>query len=172
MSTAGYALGYVGGGLLLALNLAWILAPARWGLSGTLAATRLSFLSVAVWWAVFSVPLFRTVPEPPAAPVVQALARAADQVWSTSVLSLKLLGKMLVGQASLKNLSGPLTIADYAGRSVALGRTDSSITSDFESTTARVSTFSSSRTLPDQSCFWISSMACSLTLKTLNEFTD
>ena len=54
-------------------------------------------------------------------PLVQALARATDQVWSTSVLSLKLLGKMLVGQASLQNLSGPLTVADYAGRAAHMG---------------------------------------------------
>ncbi|MCA3183070.1 RIP metalloprotease RseP [Cupriavidus sp.] len=54
-------------------------------------------------------------------PVAQALARAADQVWSTSTLSLKLLGKMLVGQASLQNLSGPLTVADYAGRAANMG---------------------------------------------------
>ena len=74
VSTAGYALGYVGGGLLLALNLAWIQKPAWFGLPagpglGESAATlpaRLAFLSVAVWWVVFSIPLFRRVPEPPA----------------------------------------------------------------------------------------------------------
>jgi len=54
-------------------------------------------------------------------PLIQALGRAADQVWSTSTLSLKLLGKMLVGQASLQNLSGPLTVADYAGRAANMG---------------------------------------------------
>ncbi|WP_423192013.1 RIP metalloprotease RseP [Cupriavidus sp. H18C2] len=54
-------------------------------------------------------------------PFTQALARAADQVWDTSTLSLKLLGKMLVGQASLQNLSGPLTVADYAGRAANMG---------------------------------------------------
>lgn len=54
-------------------------------------------------------------------PVMQALSRASEQVWSTSTLSLKLLGKMLVGQASLQNLSGPLTVADYAGRAANLG---------------------------------------------------
>ncbi|AZG14318.1 RIP metalloprotease RseP [Cupriavidus pauculus] len=54
-------------------------------------------------------------------PFAQALARAADQVWDTSTLSLKLLGKMLVGQASLQNLSGPLTVADYAGRAANMG---------------------------------------------------
>lgn len=82
VSTAGYALGYIGGGLLLALNLAWILAPARWGLGSTLAATRLSFLSVAVWWALFSVPLFRTVPEPPAV-AGEASVSLVRQTWHT-----------------------------------------------------------------------------------------
>jgi regulator of sigma E protease len=49
------------------------------------------------------------------------LARGAQQTWDMALLNLKMLGKMLVGQASLKNLSGPLTIADYAGQSVRLG---------------------------------------------------
>ena len=65
VSTAGYALGYVGGGLLLAVNLAWIQAPALFGIAGADTAVRLSFLSVAVWWFGFSIPLFRTVSEPP-----------------------------------------------------------------------------------------------------------
>ncbi len=61
VSTRGYAMGYLGGGLLLAVNVVMIqLLPGTWG-------PRLSFLSVAIWWAVFSIPLFRTIPEPPAA---------------------------------------------------------------------------------------------------------
>ncbi len=64
VSTAGYALGYLGGGLLLLVNLAWIQRPELFGLSGAALASRLSFLSAAVWWAGFSIPLFRTVPEP------------------------------------------------------------------------------------------------------------
>jgi len=52
---------------------------------------------------------------------VDGLARAASQTWDMSVLTLKMLGRMVIGQASLKNLSGPLTIADYAGQSVRLG---------------------------------------------------
>jgi UMF1 family MFS transporter len=64
VSTAGYALGYLGGGLLLALNLLWIQKPSWFGLADSEAASRLSFLSVAVWWLVFSIPLFRRVPEP------------------------------------------------------------------------------------------------------------
>jgi UMF1 family MFS transporter len=65
VSSAGYALGYMGGGLLLAINLAWISSPQTFGLADTAQATRLSFLSVAVWWGVFSIPLFRHVSEPP-----------------------------------------------------------------------------------------------------------
>jgi UMF1 family MFS transporter len=59
VSTRGYAMGYLGGGILLAINVVMIqLLPGTWG-------PRLSFLSVAVWWAVFSLPIFRWVPEPP-----------------------------------------------------------------------------------------------------------
>jgi MFS transporter, UMF1 family len=68
VSSAGYALGYVGGGLLLAINLAWILKPTLFGLGDAGVASRLSFLSVAVWWLVFSIPMFRRVPEPAVRP--------------------------------------------------------------------------------------------------------
>lgn len=69
VSTAGYALGYLGGGLLLALCLAMIQMPDLFGLGegGALLATRLSFVLVAVWWLGFAIPLFRRVPEPPRA---------------------------------------------------------------------------------------------------------
>lgn len=65
VSAAGYAMGYVGGGVLLLANLAWILSPGTFGFADAAAATKASFVSVAVWWALFSIPLFRTVPEPP-----------------------------------------------------------------------------------------------------------
>jgi UMF1 family MFS transporter len=64
VSAAGYALGYLGGGILLLLNLAWILRPEVFGFADTAAATKASFVSVAVWWLVFSIPLLRHVPEP------------------------------------------------------------------------------------------------------------
>ena len=64
VSTAGYALGYVGGGVLLAANLVWILNPALLGLREGTLPTRLALLSVAIWWIVFSIPLLRRVPEP------------------------------------------------------------------------------------------------------------
>jgi regulator of sigma E protease len=53
--------------------------------------------------------------------VIDGFTQAVTQTWQMSALTLKMLGKMLIGQASLKNLSGPLTIADYAGQSVRLG---------------------------------------------------
>jgi UMF1 family MFS transporter len=92
VSTAGYALGYVGGGLLLALNLAWIQKPDWFGLpagpglseaQATLPA-RLAFVSVAIWWIVFSFPLFRTVPEPPAR-IESDERRGENPVWAAFV---------------------------------------------------------------------------------------
>src|SRR5262249_25771590 len=72
VSTAGYALGYIGGGLLLALNLAWITRPDWFGLpSGpglnpeqATPPARWAFLPVAFWWLLSWVPLSRRVPEP------------------------------------------------------------------------------------------------------------
>jgi len=86
VSTAGYALGYVGGGLLLALNLAWIQKPQWFGLPSGEGLTpaqatlpsRLAFASVAIWWFLFSIPLFKRVKEPPASGrPVESLARSA-----------------------------------------------------------------------------------------------
>ncbi len=65
VSTAGYALGYVGGGVLLAVNLVMITRPDVLGLADAGVATRAAFVSVAIWWAGFSIPLFRNVGEPP-----------------------------------------------------------------------------------------------------------
>jgi UMF1 family MFS transporter len=64
VSTAGFALGYLGGGLLLALNLLMISSPRTFGLADAEVATRVSFVTVAVWWGVFSIPLFAKVKEP------------------------------------------------------------------------------------------------------------
>ena len=66
VSSAGYAFGYLSGGLVLAINLVWISNPHAWGFADAGAATRASFAFAAVWWAVFSLPLFRSVPEPKA----------------------------------------------------------------------------------------------------------
>jgi regulator of sigma E protease len=52
---------------------------------------------------------------------IEGLTQAVTRTWEMSALTLKMLGKMIIGEASLRNLSGPLTIADYAGQSVRLG---------------------------------------------------
>ncbi len=70
VSSWGYALGYLGGGLLLAINIAMImLAPAgEWqGVPWKEWMSRFSFFSVGIWWLIFSIPLFRHVSEPPGA---------------------------------------------------------------------------------------------------------
>ena len=62
VSSKGYALGYVGGGILLAVNI--VMIQVIW--AGSTLGPRLSLLSAAIWWAIFTVPLMQRVPEPPA----------------------------------------------------------------------------------------------------------
>ncbi|MBN2062742.1 MAG: MFS transporter [Deltaproteobacteria bacterium] len=63
VSSLGFSLGYLGGGLLLALNVWMTLSPSVFGFSDTGEAVRFSFLSVGLWWAVFSVPAFLFIHE-------------------------------------------------------------------------------------------------------------
>lgn len=85
VSSAGYAVGYIGGGILLAVNLAWIQRPDLFGLpsgeglseNAASLPARLAFVSVAVWWIVFSLPLLRRVPEPPRTLEADEVARGA-----------------------------------------------------------------------------------------------
>ncbi|MEJ2687659.1 MAG: MFS transporter, partial [Gammaproteobacteria bacterium] len=63
LSALGYALGYLGGGLLFTVNVLMTLHPDWFGIAGRAQAVRISFLTVAVWWAVFSVPLLLFVRE-------------------------------------------------------------------------------------------------------------
>ena len=80
VSSAGYAIGYLGGGVLLAINLLMIQQPALFGIPDSDTAVRLSFASVGVWWLAFSIPLFRTVPEPPR-------MREADEAGTANVVA-------------------------------------------------------------------------------------
>jgi UMF1 family MFS transporter len=86
VSSRGYATGYLGGGTLLAINVLWVSRPDWFGMPDVGFALRASFLSVAVWWAVFSVPFFRVVPEPrvnartgrPRLPMAEGFTRLAQ----------------------------------------------------------------------------------------------
>ena len=64
VSSLGYGLGYLGGGLLFLVNVFMYLKPEIFGIPDGATAIKLSFLSVAVWWAVFTIPLILFVPEP------------------------------------------------------------------------------------------------------------
>jgi regulator of sigma E protease len=63
------------------------------------------------------VPEMITVSDPP----LSAAWKAVERTWDTSVLTLKMLGKMLIGEVSYKNITGPITIADYAGQTARVG---------------------------------------------------
>lgn len=54
---------------------------------------------------------------------LEGLQNGAQRTWDLSVLTLRMMGRMVIGEASLKNISGPLTIADYAGKSASMGFT-------------------------------------------------
>ena len=84
VSTRGYALGYLGGGLLLAINVAMFFF-----IPDTVfehAGIRLSFLSVAIWWLVFSLPILRQVPEPPS---VSVILQRGENVLGVSINRLR-----------------------------------------------------------------------------------
>jgi len=84
ISALGYSLGYLGGGLLFAVNVVMTLKPELFGLSGTAAAVKWSFISVAVWWFVFTLPILFMVGEhrPGEEPVASDAVKTpfADQV--------------------------------------------------------------------------------------------
>jgi UMF1 family MFS transporter len=88
VSAYGFSLGYLGGGLLFAVNVLMTLKPELFGLDGAAAAVRVSFLSVGIWWAVFTLPLLFWVKEQnPPRPL--AVGTALRQGWSELVSTVK-----------------------------------------------------------------------------------
>lgn len=63
VSSMGYAAGYLGGGILLLINLLMIMRPQMFGIANTTLATRIAFVTVAIWWIIFSIPAFINLPE-------------------------------------------------------------------------------------------------------------
>jgi len=85
-SALGFSLGYLGGGLLLSLNVGMVWHPEWFGLADPASAVRASFLVVAAWWLLFSIPLFLFVEEPGgdgSAMSVQVLLAGFQRIWRT-----------------------------------------------------------------------------------------
>ena len=100
-SSLGYALGYIGGGLLFLVNVLMYLKPAMFGIADGPTAIKLSFLSVGVWWALFSIPVFIFVKEPiaeNAVPFKEAFALGWLQLINTlrEIRHLKIVGLFLL----------------------------------------------------------------------------
>ena len=81
VSSIGFAAGYLGGGLLFAVNVVMTVQPGWFGLADAGAAVRVSFLSVALWWLLFAWPLFRNVAQPP--PGAVSGVAGWRQFWQT-----------------------------------------------------------------------------------------
>jgi UMF1 family MFS transporter len=87
-SSLGFGLGYLGGGLLFVLNVAMLLKPELFGISSKEAAVQASFVTVALWWALFSVPVFLFVKERPGAACTEmslgaGLRRGIGEIFAT-----------------------------------------------------------------------------------------
>ncbi len=98
VSALGFALGYLGGGLLFAVNVAMTLKPGLFGLADAPQAVRLSFLTVGAWWAVFSLPILLWVkePAPPATPIRQGMIGAGFRQLFTTFKEIRKLRVVLV----------------------------------------------------------------------------
>lgn len=101
VSAVGFSAGYIGGGLLFLVNVLMVQKPAWFGLSGAGDAVEASFLSVSVWWAVFTLPLLRWVqetPTPEQARPVEAIAQGLAQLLQTlkEIRALKVLVLFLI----------------------------------------------------------------------------
>jgi len=83
LSALGFALGYLGGGLLFLVNVIMTLKPELFGLSGSADAVRWSFLSVAFWWFVFTLPLIFFVRDAPSTSGAMSIKQSLSGLWAT-----------------------------------------------------------------------------------------
>ena len=93
LSALGFALGYLGGGLLFAVNVLMVLHPEAFGLADKAEAVRVAFLCVAAWWAVFSLPLLLFVHEKPS-PQAPTLGAGTRRAWREMVETWRLLRRL------------------------------------------------------------------------------
>jgi len=132
VSSKGYMAGYVGGGLLLAINLLMIQKYEWFGLDSALQGTHLAFLSVALWWFMFSLPIFRHAG--PHLPKAQIQARAAGYALAGFRRLIGTFGKIKRFPELLKYLlafwlfndgiNTVITMATIYGKSIGIGTTD------------------------------------------------
>lgn len=79
VSSLGFSLGYIGGGLLFTVNVVMYLFPELFGIANPDRAIQWSFLSVAIWWSIFTIPILLRVPEPPNATKEISFSKAIGQ---------------------------------------------------------------------------------------------
>ena len=89
VSSLGFSLGYLGGGLLFVINVLMYLNPVWFGLSSQSEAILWSFVSVAVWWAVFSLPLFMSVEEKSNAEISKGLFETITEAFKAVASTLR-----------------------------------------------------------------------------------
>lgn len=94
VSALGYGLGYLGGGALFALNVAMTQWPDAFGLADRAEAVRVSFVCVAVWWSVFTLPLLLFVTEQPVAQAQHAGSGQLQQAWQNLLVTLRQLRQL------------------------------------------------------------------------------
>lgn len=101
VSALGFSLGYIGGGLLFLINVIMFKVPGFFGIANSTEAIKVSFISVGVWWMVFSIPLILFVKEPEVKenlPIVKAVKEGMLQLWRTflEIRKLKVIGTFLL----------------------------------------------------------------------------
>ena len=119
VSSLGYSLGYLGGGVLFIINILMYQNPQWFGIPDATTAIRLSFVSVAVWWGIFSIPIFLFIPEPKNKDNVSLLS-AISLGWTQLKSTFKEIRKMkIVGLFLLSYwlyMDGVDTIIRMAGK--------------------------------------------------------
>lgn len=117
VSALGFGLGYLGGGVLFAINVAMLSKPAWFGLADTTAAVRVSFATVAVWWLVFMIPLLLNVAERVPvrrASLIEAARSGLGEVVRTAGLLLRLPNVLLFIVAYMLYIDALGTVARMA----------------------------------------------------------
>ena len=119
VSALGYSLGYLGGGSLFAVNVLMYLHPDWFGIPDSSTAIRISFLTVAIWWAVFTLPIIIFLPEPKSSnsvPLSKAVFSGISQLRETydNIREMKIIGTFLLAFWLYED--GVATIVRMAGK--------------------------------------------------------